>query len=139
MTKHAGGRPTKLTDEILSKAYEYIDQAVDSHEVVGENRPTVVWHVKLPSIEGLANYIDISKETLYQWEKENVGFSDVLTRVRNLQAERLINNSLAGNYNPMISRLLLTKHGYVEKSEQDLNHSGDVTFTNGVPRPGNRS
>lgn len=129
MARHLGGRPTKMTPELLAKAQEYIDQATDEHKVVGENRPTVIWKVKLPTIEGLAVYLDISKETLYQWEKENTGFSDVLTRVRNIQAERLINNSLAGNYNPVISKLLLSKHGYIEKSEQDITTGGEPINT----------
>lgn len=129
------GRPTKLTKAVLEKAQEYIEQAKDNHEVVGENRPTVIWNVKLPTIEGLANFLGVNRDSLYEWEKENEDFSDILTRVRNEQAERLINNSLAGNYNPVISKLLLSKHGYIEKSEQDVNHSGDVTFTNDVPRP----
>lgn len=123
--KNVGGRPTKLTPELLALAQQYIDQCSDEHEVVGENRPTVIWKVKLPTIEGLAVYIDVSKETLYQWEKIDTGFSDVLTRVRNVQAERLINNSLAGNYNPVISKLLLAKHGYIEKQEQDITSGGD--------------
>jgi hypothetical protein len=135
MPKNVGGRPTKLTPELMVKANQYLASCTDSSELVGDNRPTVIWKVKLPTIEGLANYLDVSRDILYDWEKDNEGFSYILTRVRNEQAERLINNSLAGNYNPVISKLLLSKHGYIEKSEQDLNHSGEVTFTNDLPRP----
>jgi hypothetical protein len=49
-------------------------------------------------------------------------FSDLMTRVRNEQAERLLNNGLAGKYNPVIAKVLLTKHGYVDKVETDLTH-----------------
>lgn len=134
-TKPKMGRPTKLTPHIIKKAWSYLDAAKDNHEIVGENRPTVIWNVNLPTIEGLANFLDISRDTLYQWEKENQDFSDILTRVKSNQAERLINNALAGNYNPMISKLLLSKHGYIEKQEQDVNLNGQVQFVNDVPRP----
>lgn len=142
MAKHAGGRPTKLNSTILVKAKEYLKQAEDDYEALGDKKLTIVWHVKLPTIEGLANHLEIHKDTIYEWEKldSELGqqFSDLVTRVRNIQAERLINNGLAGNYNPMIARLLLSsKHGYVEKQEQDINHSGNVSFVNDVPRPKN--
>lgn len=126
------GRPTKLTPELVDRAWEYIEQAQDSIQTVGEK---LVLKVNIPTIEGLANYLDTSRETLYQWEKENKDFSDILTRVRNNQAERLVNNGLAGTYNQVITKLMLSKHGYVEKSEQDTTHHGDVTFINDIPRP----
>lgn len=131
--KNLGGRPTKLTDDLVNKALEYIVQAVDTIQATDNGK--VIPKVNLPTIEGLSNYLNVNRDTLYEWEKEDERFSDILTRVRNNQAERLINNGLAGTYNPVISKLLLSKHGYVERSEQDTTHHGDVTFINDIPRP----
>lgn len=132
--KSKGGRPTKLTKEIITLSQEYIDNSKDEYEVKGDNKPFIVWDVKLPTIEGLANYLNVNRDSLYEWEKESEEYSDILTRVRNAQAERLINKGLAGQYNPVIAKLLLTKHGYSDKSEVDTTLHGDVQFINDVPR-----
>lgn len=116
-------RPTKLTDELLEQARIYLGE----HDIsVG---------TLLPTIEGLARRLQITRETLYQWEKDNEGFSDILEDIRQLQADKLIQNSIIGRYNPAISKMMLSKYGYVEKTEQDINHSGEVQFINDVPRP----
>jgi hypothetical protein len=37
-----------------------------------------------------------------------------------MQEYMLIGKSLKGQYNPTITKLLLTKHGYADKSERDV-------------------
>lgn len=135
------GRPTKLNEELISKAEEYLQKSKDANTVVGDKKPVVIWTVNLPTIEGLANFLNVHRDSLYEWEKLDTdlgkAFSDIFTRVKQVQAERLVNNGLAGNYNPVITKLLLSKHGYVEKQEQDISHTGNVNFVNDVPRPKN--
>lgn len=117
------GRPTSYNPEIPAKAQEYLDACVDTEKqvITGESEKFTTFKektvVKLPSIEGLARYLGISKDTIYQWEKIHPEFSDVLHALRSEQADRLINMGLSGDYNPVISRLLLTKHGYAERTE----------------------
>jgi len=107
------GRPTKLTAELIYKAREHVE-AFD-----------VSTYTLLPTIEGLALELRISRDTVYEWEKENTDFSDIVTELRAKQANKLIQNSLAGKYNASIAKLILSgKHGYVEKSEQDLTTNG---------------
>lgn len=119
----AAGRPTDYNDQIVLKAKEYLASCTDEVKQVvsGESEKFTAYKektvVKLPSIEGLARFLKISKETIYQWEKIHPEFSDVLSALRSEQADRLINNGLSGDYNPVISRLLLTKHGYAERQE----------------------
>jgi hypothetical protein len=120
------GRPTEYTDELPGRVQEYIDSCQDETKqvVVGESEKFTSYKekviVKLPSIEGLAAFLGISKDTVYQWEKIHPAFSDVLHTLRTQQAERLINNGLSGDYNPVIAKLLLTKHGYAEKTESEV-------------------
>lgn len=112
---HAGGRPTKLTDELIEQARQHVltfDISVGT---------------LLPTIEGLALDLHISRETLYQWEKENTEFSDILEEMRQLQATKLIQNSIVNRYNPTIAKMILSgKHGYVEQTATDITTKGEA-------------
>lgn len=109
IVKRGFGRPTKLDDELLKKAWDYVKTTSEfSYQL-------------LPTIEGLSLAMKVRRETIYAWEKDDVNaeFSNIVKQLRSAQAEKLIQMSLAGRYNPMISKLMLSKHGYVEKSEVD--------------------
>lgn len=137
----AVGRPTKLTDELIKQAENYLTtwKTVDQEAI--------------PTIEGLAIRLGISRDTVYEWRKVPVPtegaipeskslelhlqFSDIVNELQAKQARTLISNGLNGKFNPTITKLILSgKHNYVEKTESDLHHSGEVQFLNGVPRPG---
>lgn len=117
------GRPTDYTQDTPTKAQEYLDLCIDETKdvIIGQSDKFTSYKektiVKLPSIEGLARFLNISKETIYQWEKIHTEFSDVLHALRSEQAQRLVNMGLSGDYNPVIARLLLSKHGYAERTE----------------------
>lgn len=105
------GRPTEYSEETIIKAKEYLALCVD-----------IEWDklkVNIPSIEWLANHLGLHRDTINQWEKEEgkEDFSDILRELRNEQAKRLINNGLSWAYNPTIAKLILSKHWYVEKTE----------------------
>ena len=101
------GRPTKLTDELLAKAEDY----VDNYEAYGDPVPTVV---------GLALEIGVSRSTCYEWAKADGRFSDIFTRAEETQERGLVRGGLEGKYNPAITKMMLTKHGYSDKVEQSL-------------------
>lgn len=121
----AGGRPTDYSADIIKKAQKYLDDCVDERVIVyagrGKRRYQVEGHLKvrIPTIEGLAVYLGISRETVYAWEKDpsKKEFSDILAQLRAEQADRLVNSGLSGDYNPTIAKVLLTKHGYREGHE----------------------
>lgn len=98
-------RPTKYNEEILRKTVAYIASCEDDLK----NRI-----VNLPSIEGLAYEIGISRSTIYEWQKENKEFSDILEDLLAKQARALLNNGLSGSYNSTIAKVILTKHGFRE-------------------------
>jgi len=99
------GRPTKLTDELLAKAEDY----VTNYEKYGDAVPTAV---------GLALEIGVHRSTCYEWAKEDERFSDIFMRVESTQERKLVTGGLEGKYNPAITKMMLTKHGYSDKVEQ---------------------
>lgn len=113
---HAGGRPTSLTPEIIERAWEYVD-ASDNMGV----------QTLLPTIERLALTLGVSRDSLYEWGILSDEFSDILNKLRAIQADKLIQNGLLNRYTPVMTKLLLSKHGYVEKSEQE--QSGEIKHT----------
>lgn len=133
MTKKEG-RPTKYTENILKLAYKYIEGCNDEiaeileseNEKTGRTRFTQKLVVKLPKAEGLALCLNVSRDTLYEWAKQYPKFSDILERINQIQADRVINEALAGNYNPLIAKLLLGKHGY--KDQSDITSGGESLF-----------
>lgn len=128
-------RPTTYNEEILVKCEEYLTQTGDGYSVA--QRPSIKdgkyvgdedyreEKVNLPSIEGLAFYLGINKATIYDWRKVHEEFTNFLERLLAKQAKMLINKGLLGDYNPIIAKLILTKHGYSDKQETDVTSKGE--------------
>ena len=103
-------RPPLDYDKMLALAKGYLEECVDDLDKKV---------VKIPSVHGLAVKLKVSRETCYAWgnDPEKAEFSDILAEIKEKQGERLVNNGLAGTYNPTIAKLLLSsKHGYIEKT-----------------------
>jgi hypothetical protein len=107
----SGGRPSKYNSEehggdTVARVKEYMADCPDV----------------LPSIAGLACYLKISRETIHQWKKdeEKPAFSDILGTLLAEQERQCVNGALGGDYNATIAKLLLGKHGYSDKSEQEV-------------------
>jgi hypothetical protein len=124
---HPGGRPTKLDDQLLTTAWEYL--GVNRSDPKDNLLPLWKLHENavVPTVEGLCLSLHISRDTAYNWEKDNPEFSDIMSLLKHLQGLYLINGSLGNKFNPTISKLILSsKHGYVEKSEQDITSKGEA-------------
>lgn len=116
--KHAGGRPSEYSEEILQKAIDYINSCNDVDE---DRENKITKSVNIPTIEGLAYEIKVNKTTIYEWEKTYPRFSNVIDDLRAKQARQLVNKGLSGAYNPTIAKVLLTKHGYREGVDNTSN------------------
>lgn len=106
------GCPSKLTNELIAKAKEYL------YGGYKENEGQVI-----PSIAGLACYLGIARSTVYEYGKQDSDlgreFSDTLDGIMAFQEMKLINSGLAGDFNATITKLMLVNHGYSEKQEVD--------------------
>jgi hypothetical protein len=112
-TKHAGGRPTKYTPELLEECHRYLTD-----------------YNTLPSIAGLAVRLGIARETLQAWARDNdkEEFSHIYTQLLAKQEDELIRNGLMGHFNASITKMILTKHGYSDKVDT-TSSDGSMTPT----------
>lgn len=113
------GRPLEYSEKMVEYAKEYLyDIARDESVYVGQGRRgAVISKVNIPSIAGLAIYLDIARSTIYEWAEKHPDFSDILEKIKAEQERRLLNNGLGGQYNSHITKLVLGKHGYHDKQE----------------------
>lgn len=88
--KHAGGRPSDYSGEVLQKTKDYYTRCLDTKE----------GKVNVPYVEELAVILDVSRETIYAWckEPEKREFSDTIEKIKNLQRLRLMQRTL-GRFN----------------------------------------
>ena len=140
------GRPTKYLEEYNNKVDEYLELHQDKElervrlkSEKGYEKIDYVLRVNLPTIEGFARFIGVNKTTLYEWDKKYPDFSNSLDKIRIEQQTRLINEGLAGNYNPTIAKLILSSnHGMREKTEQDITTGGkEISSINYIVPNGN--
>lgn len=102
------GRPTECTPELLERARAYVN---DGYLEEGD---------LIPSIAGMACSIGVHRETLHAWNRiEGHIFSDIYKDVMQKQERKLVNGGLGGDFTPAITKMILTKHGYSDKIEQE--------------------
>lgn len=108
-------RPTEYSDEVLDKARNYLENFEELGDVV-------------PTVAGMACEIGVSRETLYAWSKDESKpeFSDIFMQVSEYQERKLVNGGLAGGFNPAVTKMMLTKHGYSDRQEIDHTTKGEA-------------
>ncbi len=99
-----GGRPTKYNAEMLKLANAYIEQFEENGDAV-------------PIVAGLANYLQVTKSTVYKWGEDHPEFSDTLDELQQKQEQMLASGALRNDFNATIAKLMLHNHGYSDKAE----------------------
>ena len=103
------GRPTKWSPEVEARALWYVREG---------------WKTEgdaIPSVCGLAVVLGLNKCTLEDWRThDNKNFSGILAELLMTQERVLLNQGLLGNYNSNLTKLVLGKHGYHDRVEQEV-------------------
>lgn len=99
-------RPTDYNEEMLEKAKDYLADCTKYEDVV-------------PTAAGLSLVLDVSRKTLYNWGEQHEEFLHILERLQSTQERELLVNGLQSIWNPVITKLMLGKHGYSEKHQVD--------------------
>ena len=110
---HAG-QPTKYTPEVIEEINQYLKDAVPEN-------------MSIPTVEGIALKLGISRDTLYEWAKVHPEFSDTISRMKMLQKEALIKTGIFGGKEinaTIIALLLKVNHDMVEKTAVDVTSGG---------------
>ena len=121
------GRPSKYTEEILDKCQEYLD----TYELLND---------AIPSHIGMFLFINVGKTTAYNWSDQSSdvyqpAFRDILAKCMDMQHQVLINKGLNNEHNAAITKLVLGKHGYHDKVDQDVTSKGEKVTNNFVIVP----
>lgn len=90
---------------------------------------------EIPDVEGFCDYVDAYRDLLSEYEKKP-DYSDTIKRIKNWIYHKKKQLAMRNKMPPAIFIFDAKNNaGYVDKTEQDVNHSGEVQFTNDVPRP----
>lgn len=102
-------RPTKYSQDMLDKARDYLETYKDDGSVI-------------PSIAGLALRLKIDRTTPYAWaeDPDKAEFSNILGAILAEQERLLLNNGLTGDFNSAIAKLVLGKHGYHDRVDNQI-------------------
>lgn len=119
-----GGRPTKYDPKFIDSVDEYLATRQDEEYQLVKSQGSSSTsfenkiRVRLPTLEGFAQFIGVNNSTIYEWEKHHGEFSNALYKIREEQRKRLLDKGLSGDYNPVIAKLVLSaNHGMAEKQE----------------------
>jgi len=115
--KRRPGRPSTYIEDIHPMMADYyLESYQDRDEAI-------------PTIAGLAVYLGIARDTVYDWGEKYPEFSDKLARLLAVQERDLENNGLRGTYNSTITKLLLASvHGHSDRAVVD-NTSSDGSMS----------
>lgn len=119
--KKDAGRPNLYTQELLELARDYAVNYGTKYKDI------------IPTISGLARVLKCTRPTLHRWEgekdAEHAAIGEVMREIKNEQERVLLNGGLSGAFNSTITKLILSKHNYSDKSTID-HTSSDGTMGN---------
>lgn len=107
------GRPSTYRSTMVQKAIDYANGGYAKQKRA------------VPTIEGFAKVAGVALQTIYRWGEAHPEFRDALDYIKSEQREILISHGLCGDFNPTITKLILSaNHGMHERTETE--HDGSV-------------
>src|SRR3990172_6217 len=106
------GRPSLYKPEIIDELNKYLTFAVPEN-------------MKIPTVEGLALRLGVSKVTLYAWAKEHPEFLNALDELKMRQKESLTDIGIFGGKEinaTIVALLLKVNHDMIETTREE--HTG---------------
>jgi hypothetical protein len=106
------GRPSKYDGVKIKKEFlAYIKECEKKKNV--------------PTIEGFSLFTEITRVTFYEWanpksDQYHEDFSYIFDNLKTLQADILLQGGVKGIYNATITKLMLSKHDYIDTNKQEL-------------------
>lgn len=113
------GRHSEYNEDIQQKAEEY----TKAYEELADDA--------VPSIAGLSRYLNVARQTLYNWAEQNEDFLDTLGAIEQEQEKQLTSKGLKSEFNSTIVKLMLYNHGYSDKVQQDVTSDGEKVQISG--------
>ena len=108
------GRPTKYDESITAKADAYFaDPSVADDNVA--------------TIAGLCVYLNVHKDTIYEWSNKHQAFSDALKRGKKHQ-ERQIVNLLTDRERFTAGSIFVAKNVLGWRDKQDVSQDTHITY-----------
>lgn len=125
--KHPGGRPSKYDDKALETSRDYVINYEKKYDDV------------IPTIAGLAVLLKVRRETIYEWLKndELTEFSNTVEELLATQEKILLKNGLMGAFNANITKLVLSSHGYSDRSQVENSGEQKIVVETRVRRENN--
>lgn len=120
----------KTPAAFAEKANEYFNWCINhplKEQVVHGKDSTIIElsRMRVFTLEGLCNFMDISKQCFYNYEKKN-DYVAVTTRIREIIYNQKFEGASSGFFN---SNIIARDLGLVEKKENENKHRGSITIT----------
>lgn len=121
------GAPTKYREEYIEQIVEYFERPYS--RIVKKYKATkddVIEYEQevgnyLPTLAGFARLIGSDTVSLYNWSKKYPEFFNAIKKCKAIQEDILVQNALAGHYNPSVAALALKNYSqWKEKHEVDM-------------------
>lgn len=140
--KHPGGRPK---DSLKIESEEKLIQAINDYFDFCDNRVQQVYSAKADGVvevidpepytmSGLAGAMGIDRRTLLNYSKKEKFFSHIKA-ARNKVERDVERRLMEGKAQTGAIFNLKNNFDWKDQTHQDINHSGNVSFINDVPRP----
>jgi hypothetical protein len=115
MSKKTGPKVAfKYNQDVFEKARDYVEGGYEELEQV------------IPSGAGLARHLGIARRTLFRWRDDFPEFGELLEGMNSEQEMKCLNMGLNGTFTPVITKLILAKHGYHDKVDSDVTTKGEA-------------